>query len=205
MNRRSFLKHSLLAGTTLLTASYSTFIERNIVQINHYTIPISNLPPSFHGFRIAHLTDLHYGFLVSQSFLKGVITKTNALSTDMVVCTGDYVHGKSSKKEIDTVWPILAKLRAKEGVYSVLGNHDHWAHSQRSFYWLNKTGQDLRHRCTTIHRGDDSIVIGGSGDLREDELRIDETFSGTDPNAFKILLAHNRIRWIRNFPPGSHW
>lgn len=188
MNRRNFLKYSLLSAGAALAASYPTLIERNIVQINHYTIPITTLPPAFHGFRIAQLTDLHHGFLVSESFLKGVIKRTNDLHPDMVVCTGDYVHARNSKSEIDRVWPIMAELRVKEGVYSVLGNHDHWADAQRSLYWLNQTGQNIRHSCKAIHRGNESIIIGGSGDRAQDRYGLFQCLtrclqdpSGTQP------------------------
>ncbi len=164
MNRRQFLKLSLLSGTAALMGSYPILLERNIVHINHYKIPITDLPPSFHGFTIAQLTDLHFGFLVSESFIEKVIHQTNKLGTDIIVCTGDYVNEKKSIKEIDKVWPILSKLKAKHGVYSVLGNHDHWADFDRSFYWLEKTGQNIRHKCKPIYRGRDKIFIGGAGD-----------------------------------------
>jgi hypothetical protein len=191
MNRRTFLKFAFYGGATALIGSYPVFIERNIVQVNRYKIPIANLPPSFHGFTIAQLTDLHLGFLVSESFVQGIVHRTNSLRTDLIVCTGDYVHERNAIRQIDRVWPILSKLEAKHGVYSVLGNHDHWADTGRSLYWLARTGQDLRHQCKTINRGGDRIYIGGTGDLWEDQLKIDKTFNGCGKNECKILLAHN--------------
>jgi len=191
MNRRTFLKFSLYAGAVAFIGSYPVLIERNIVQVNRYKIPIPNLPPSFHGFTIAQLTDLHLGFLVSETFIEGIVHKTNRLKTDAIVCTGDYVHERNTIKEIDKVWPILSKLEAKHGVYSVLGNHDHWADSDRSLYWLERTGQNIRHECKVIYKNGDRIHIGGAGDYREDELNIDKVFSSTDKNECKLLLSHN--------------
>ena len=72
MNRRAFLKFALYGVGVALVGSYPVLIERNIVQINRYKIPIENLPPSFHGFTLAQLTDLHLGFLVSESFVENV-------------------------------------------------------------------------------------------------------------------------------------
>ena len=109
MNRRKFLKISLIGGVTALLGSYPVLIERNIVQVNRYKIPIANLPPSFHGFTLAQITDLHLGFLVSESFVEGIVHRTNKLRADLIVCTGDYVHDKNSIQQIDKVWPILAK------------------------------------------------------------------------------------------------
>ena len=94
MNRRKFLKFALYGSVGALVGSYPVFIERNIVQINRYVVPIDDLPASFHGFTIAQLTDLHLGFLVSESFIEGIVHKTNQLKTDVIVCTGDYVHAR---------------------------------------------------------------------------------------------------------------
>lgn len=191
MNRRTFLKLAFFGGTAALVGSYPMVIERNLVQVNRYRIPVANLPSSFDGFTIAHLTDLHLGFLVSESFIENVVQRTNKLGADIIVCTGDLVHQKNTVSEIDKVWPILAKLEARDGVYSVLGNHDHWADTKRSLYWLERTGQNIRHACKPVYRGKDRILIGGAGDLWQDELRIDKTFAASDENDCRILLCHN--------------
>jgi uncharacterized protein len=191
MNRRTFLQFAFFGGTVALAGSYPVLIERNIVQVNRYRIPVPNLPPSFNGFTIAHLTDLHYGPLVSESFIEKVVQRTNKLGTDAIVCTGDFVHERNSIGAIEKLWPILAKLEAKHGVYSVLGNHDHWADFDRSLYWLERTGQNIRHACKPVYRGRDRILIGGAGDYWEDQLRIDKAFFCSDENECRILLCHN--------------
>ena len=191
MNRRKFLKFAIYGGTCALVGSYPVLIERNIVLVNRYTIPISNLPPSFHGFTLAQLTDLHFGFLVSKSFVEDIVYRTNKLQTDLIVCTGDYVHKRNTIKEIEIVWPILSKLKARYGVYSVLGNHDHWADSGRSLYWLERAGQYIRHKCEPIYKGRDRIFIGGAGDFWEDDLNIDKTFSCSYEGECRLLLSHN--------------
>ncbi len=192
MNRRMFLKCALSAGGAVaLAGSYPVFIERNIVCVNRYRIPITNLPLSFHGFTLAQLTDVHLGFLVSESFVEGIVQRTNSLGTDAIICTGDYVHERNTIEEIEKVWPILSKLEAKHGVYSVLGNHDHWADSERSLDWLERTGQNIRHQCKPIYKGRERILVGGAGDYMEDELKIDETFSHSDDGECRLLLSHN--------------
>jgi len=194
LNRRNFLKFAIY-GSIVLAGSYPVLIERNIVLVNRYKIPIPKLPAAFHGFTIAQLTDVHLGFLVSESFVTNIVNTTNQLQTDIIVCTGDYVHARNTKEEIDKVWPILTQLHAKAGVYSVLGNHDHWADTNRSLYWLDRSGQNIRHIHKTIYRGTDKIVIGGAGDYWEDELKIDSAFSNSNDvessSVCRILLAHN--------------
>ena len=191
MNRRRFLKTLLYGGTVALAGSYPVLIERNIVNVNRYRIPVDNLPPAFHGFTFTQLTDLHLGFLVSESFVEEIVHRTNRLGTDAIVCTGDYVHERNTIEEIERVWPILSKLEAKHGVYSVLGNHDHWADKERSLYWLERTGQNIRHECKPIYKGKDRILIGGAGDYWEDQLKIDKTFFCSDEKECRILLSHN--------------
>lgn len=161
------------------------------MQVNRYKIPIPNLPLSFHGFTLAHVTDVHLGFLVSPSFVEEIVYRTNRLNTDAIVCTGDYVHESNTIEEIDKVWPILSRLSARHGVYSVLGNHDHWADTDRSLYWLERSGQNIRHQCKPIYKGRDRILIGGAGDFWGDELRIDKAFSNSDQDDCRILLSHN--------------
>ena len=191
MDRRSFLRYAFAGGAATLAGCYPVFIERNLVQINRYTIPVANLPRAFHGFTLAHLTDIHLGFLVSENFVEGIVEKTNKLKTDAIVCTGDFVHNRNTTEEIDKVWPILSKLTAKYGVYSVLGNHDHTADTNRSLYWLERSGQNLRHRQAAITKGKERLVLGGAGDYLEDSLEIDKAFATTDENDCRILLSHN--------------
>jgi predicted MPP superfamily phosphohydrolase len=191
MNRRAFLKLAFFGGAAALAGSYPVLIERNLVQVNRYRIPVANLPHSFQKFTIAHLTDLHFGPLVSESFIEKIVQRTNKLRTDVVVCTGDFVHQRNTVKEIEKVWPILSKLEARHGVFSVLGNHDHWADFDRSLHWLERTGQNIRHACRPVYRGRDRILIGGAGDYWEDKLGIDKAFSCSDENECRILLCHN--------------
>lgn len=91
-----------------------------------------------------HLTDLHYGPLVPLAVIRYVVYRTNQLMRDLVVCTGDYIH--IAFREIDVVWPVLARLHAPFGVFSTLGNHDHCVNTERSQQWLEATKQDLRHK-----------------------------------------------------------
>jgi predicted MPP superfamily phosphohydrolase len=191
LNRRSFLKFSALTGGTVLIASYPFFIERSLVQINYYRIPIPRLPPAFEGFTIVQLTDLHYGPLVSLQQMKRVIEKANSIPRDMILCTGDYIHERNSRNQIDTIWPLLSTLRAPYGVLSVLGNHDHWGNTKRSIYWLNRTGQNLRHQIRKLERRGQSLWFVGAGDLWEDHISIDHLMKPVPKDDCRIVLAHN--------------
>ena len=117
IERRNFIKTILFGTAGMLIASYPFLIERNLILVNHYKIPVSNLPISFQDFTIVHLTDLHYGFLVPESVIQWVVNKANTLQKDIIVCTGDYVHENNTTEQIDQVWPILSQLSAPDWVY----------------------------------------------------------------------------------------
>lgn len=180
----------MVAGISLL-ASYPVFIEGRLLQLNTYTIPVPGLPAAFEGLRIAHITDVHLGPLVSKAFVEKVVQLANGSHPDLTVCTGDYVHERNASRQIDTVWPILAQLKARYGVYSVLGNHDHWADVERSLYWLDQTGQNLHHKSVKISHNGADIWLGGAGDYYEDRLGIDAAFENVPNDQCKILLTHN--------------
>lgn len=190
-NRRTFLKFGALAGGAAFLASYPVFIERSIVQVNNYRIPVARLPAAFEGFTIVQLTDLHYGPLVPYHQLQKVIERANEIPRNMTVCTGDYVHEHDRDRKIDRIWPLLGTLRAPEGVFSVLGNHDHYADTERSVYWLDKTGQNIRHQIRKITRNGQSLWLAGAGDLWMDHRNIDHLLEPIPKNDCRIVLAHN--------------
>lgn len=191
ISRRRFLKLTWGVGAVGLLASYPFFIERYIVLTNTYRIPVPNLPKAFSGFRIVQLTDLHYGTLVPLSLIRSVIARANRIECDVIVCTGDYVHEWNSTGQIDTVWPLIAELSAPSGIFSILGNHDHWANTSRSQHWLSQTGQDLRHKVTSIDRDGSKLWLVGAGDLWEDHRNLDELLNKIPESDCRIVLAHN--------------
>jgi len=192
LSRRNFLKFGLIGGIGCLVASYPFFIERYLLQINQYNIPVQNLPDDFVNFKMIQLSDLHFGTLMPKFFIEQIINKANSLEGDLIVCTGDYVLNESeSSQNIEMVWSLLKRLKAKFGVYSVLGNHDHWANFNMSYECLNDSGQNIRHKAISIERNRNKIWIGGAGDLWEDEIGIDKAFQGVPRKECKILLAHN--------------
>lgn len=175
-----------------MVASYPVFIERSIVQINKYVIPVPKLPSKFYRFTIVQLTDLHYGFLVSKSKITSIVEKANSIGGDLIVCTGDYVHERDSWQQIDEAWPILCNLKAPYGVFSVLGNHDHWADTERSIFWMNKSNQNLRHKVKRIEKNGKNLWFAGAGDLWEDKvMSIDHILESIPDDECKIVLAHN--------------
>ena len=191
ITRHRFLRLAYSFGAAAFVATYPVLIERYLVLTNTYRIPVPHLPEAFRGFRIVHLTDLHYGFLVPLWVIRHVVSRTNRLERDLVVCTGDYVHERNATSQIDRVWPVLSELTARLGVYSVLGNHDHWADTERSQEWLARTGQDLRHKAVSIEKDGHRLWLAGAGDLWEDHRNLDDLLRDVPDSDCRIVLAHN--------------
>ncbi len=191
LNRRKFLKMGALGGVGALAFGYGVYGAFKI-EINTYKIPVSHLPMSFNGFTIVQLTDLHYGFGIPLSVVESVIHQVNRIEKDAIVCTGDYIHGGGSRRETEKLWSRLETLKAKNGVYSVLGNHDHmFNNGYHSLVCLENSGQSVRHGAVPIVRGDARIWIGGTGDMWYDTLGIDKAFKDTPSDECKILLSHH--------------
>lgn len=191
ISRRQFFKKVCQYGAVGLVASYPLLIERTHVVTNTYRIAVSRLPEAFSGFRIVHLSDIHYGRLTSLAFISGIVERANGLKPDLIVCTGDYVYGSSPKEDIDAVWQVLSQLSAPHGVRSVLGNHDHWADTERSVYRLGKSGQDLRHKVVRLERGGQALWLAGAGDFMADFRRLDPLLEQIPDQECRIVLAHN--------------
>ena len=191
MTRRTFLKWLIGAGSSAgLVGGYPVFIERYLTQFNRYRIPVQNLPAAFQGLRIAQVSDVHCGRLMPRWFVNYLLERVNRAGADVIVCTGDYIHGRDAA-QIEVVWPMLCELRAPLGVYSVLGNHDHWGSAERSLYWLERSGQNLRGKAIALEKDGERLWLAGIGDLWEDPFPVDSVLSQIPERDCRIVLAHN--------------
>ncbi len=191
MTRRTMLTWMMGAGcSACLMGSYPVFIERYLVQFNRYRIPVANLPAAFQGLRIAQVSDAHCGRLMPRWFVNYLLKRVNRAGADVIVCTGDYIHGREAA-QIEVVWPMLCELCAPLGVYSVLGNHDHWGGAERSLYWLERSGQNLRGKALALEKDGERLWLAGIGDLWEDPFPVDSVLSQIPERECRIVLAHN--------------
>ena len=88
-----------------------------------------NLPSDTAPVTIALISDIHVGNAVMRpERLRAIVRAVNAAQPDIVVLAGDFVIGESpgSAAGLSEDLDPLAGLRARDGVYAVLGNHDHW-------------------------------------------------------------------------------
>lgn len=166
--------------------SYSCLLEPRWIEIKNISINVHALPKRFEGMTIAQLSDIHHCKYVSREFIKNCVRKVNALSPDIVALTGDFVYG--SKEFISSVAEELSELKAKEGVFAVLGNHDNKDETTGAL--AEKGIRVLINEHIPLYRKKDYLFIAGVDDLWAGKLNIETTLNGTDDKP-KILLCHN--------------
>ena len=180
-------------------------------RIRKVEIVIPELPDSFDGLKIVQFSDIHLGSWTSKAKLKVAVDLMNAQKPDMVFFTGDLVNYTTS--EANGFISILSSIRAKEGIFSIMGNHDYgdyvnWSDPQEkseNFVELCQIYEKLRwnlllNNHVVIHRGLDSIAVIGVENWGKSERfqRFGDVAlaeKGVESMAVKLLLSHDPSHW----------
>jgi predicted MPP superfamily phosphohydrolase len=99
------------------------------IDVTTTRVALPKLHADLTGLRIVQISDLHIGNRLAPSRLDRMIERTNATRADVVVLTGDIFDFDPS--HVDDGARRLASLRARYGVYAILGNHDHYVGAER--------------------------------------------------------------------------
>lgn len=198
---------------------YGCTIGFSRLDIRHVEYSSPDLPEAFDGYKIVQFSDAHVGTYGSShaSVLRKAVDSINAQNADLVVFTGDVQN--MEPKELYHFTPLLSSIRAKDGIFSVLGNHDYAqyikasdekkAANERELVSLEQQfGWDLLMNSNrTIRRNGDSIVIAGmENDGRPpfpQKADIRKTLAGVNGNAFIVMLQHDPSAWRRTILPKS--
>lgn len=105
---------------------YARYISTSGLEVKEYRIFNSNIPDSFHGTKLVHLSDIHYGRIITKEQLDDLVNKVNALKPDIIVLTGDLIDKNTdlTTGERTNIINSLKKLDPIINKYAITGNHD---------------------------------------------------------------------------------
>ena len=211
-SRRAFVaKLALgLASIPLASIIYGVYKGRYNYKVLRYSLCFEDLPEAFDGYKLTQISDIHSGSFDDIEKVRYAVDLINEQNSDVILFTGDIVNNKA--EELEPFKTVFNKLKAKDGLFSVLGNHDygdyvHWASASAKHknledlkklqkeigfklllndsVYLNKNGQ----RIALV--GVENWGAGGfkkAGDLQRASRALHK-------DDFKILMSHDPSHW----------
>ncbi|HEY6291773.1 MAG TPA: metallophosphoesterase [Terriglobia bacterium] len=159
-------------------------------EVTETVIWLNRLPPAFDGLKIVHLTDIHHSIFTPLEEVERAVHLANRLAPDLVALTGDYVT--MSPAFIGPVARTLGKLRARLGVFAVLGNHDFQVDASEVARALRAHHiRVLRNSKHPIRAGKRTLWVLGVDDLWWNSDDLPAALESVPPRDPKILLCHN--------------
>lgn len=224
-SRRRHTKRPLVIGLTLAliaaaTFCYGRFFETQQLEVRHVELTFSDLPAEFDGYRLVQVSDLHVGSL-PDGMLQRVVDSINAQQPGLILFTGDMIN--CAQAEMERVLPQLKRMKAKDGICSVLGNHDYGyyeladdANASIQEGSLVSTEMDMKWRVLLngyryVRRGDKRLVIAGMENDSEEPSpyhpqkgNLNIALDGVSLNDFVIMLEHDPTSWRRTILRHCH-
>lgn len=199
---------------------WGVMVEFYQIEVKHVEIISDQLPKVFDGYKIVHFSDAHVGSYRGKRriILEQAVDSMIKQHADMIVFTGDLQNARAT--ETKEFISLFKTLKAKDGVYSVLGNHDYSEYMtgtaaeklsnereiikrEKQYGWTL-----LRNQHHTIYRGKDSIVIAGEENgsemFKPNRSDLQKTLQGVNKKTYTILLQHDPIVWRKSVLPHSH-
>ena len=198
---------ALLALNAMWLGVTSTPYKYEVKQVE---ISSERLPQAFDGYRIVQISDLHLGTYENDTtFIAECVDAVNALKPDVIMFTGDLVSRTTD--EAYSFTGSLSRLKAKDGILSILGNHDYDDYTDMSpeqkredhemlCDLIGELGwQLLSNEITMLHQGADSIAVIGTENFSKGHTpnycKLETTGANISDSTFTILLQHNPQLW----------
>jgi predicted MPP superfamily phosphohydrolase len=159
-------------------------------RLRQHTIFIPGLPEAFDGYRIAQISDLHCGPFASGARVDGWVGRVNRLEADLVAVTGDLIASGSAF--VGVVAKSLGKLRARDGVFAAMGNHDYFTDGEELARALERAGLTLlRNRGVQVQRDGAAIYVAGVDDTWTHRNDLGKALAARPAAMPALLLAHD--------------
>ena len=211
-SRRKFISKIALGLAAIPFASiiYGIYKGRYNFKVLKYTLHFEDLPKAFDGYKITQISDIHSGSFDNIEKVHYAINLINEQESDVILFTGDMVNNKAD--EMHPYMDIFGELKAKDGKFSVLGNHDYGDYvSWESNEAKHKNLEDLKaiqkqlgfdlllNDSRFLEKNGDRLALVGvenwgaggfkkAGDLKKASKNISE-------KDFKILMSHDPSHW----------
>jgi predicted MPP superfamily phosphohydrolase len=193
-------------------------VGRTKFVVNRIEVCSPRLPEGFDGYRIVQISDIHLGTLNRpERRLAQIVETINSLDADLVVNSGDIVN-ISYLDFTDEAARELSRLKARDGVVSVYGNHDLGFYIRDSVSLppaenVERLGEifsgmgwrTLRDQTIYVHRGSDSIAVSGVNYPPDAHLNghnadmagvdLSKTFEGVPVRTYNVVVSHTPKLW----------
>jgi predicted MPP superfamily phosphohydrolase len=205
-----------LGGGLFGTLLYG-FSNKYKYQVKKLTLAFENLPKSFEGLRIVHISDIHSGSFQNKTAVNHGVDLILQQKPDLILFTGDLVNDRA--EEMQEYMDVFNRLTAPMGVYSSLGNHDYgdyvsWPSKQAKAENLERLKQVhaqlgwrlLMNEHVLFEKGGEQIALlgienwGAKGRFPK-YGKMQEAYPGTEKIPFKMLLSHDPSHWDAEVKP----
>lgn len=222
--RRKFLSLVGLGMSGVLSALFIDGITfgKYRHKVRRVKVKFPNLPESFKGYKIIQISDVHSGSFSDPGKLQHAVELINEQNPDLVLFTGDMVNNVAD--EFKPFIPLFSKIKAKDGKFAVLGNHDYadyvtWASLDAKKKNLDtlidyekQAGFDmLRNEHRVIEKNGEKLYILGVENWGLKPFpqfgRIDDALKGVPESATKILMSHDPTHFdyvVKKHPGNIH-
>ncbi|HRG97288.1 MAG TPA: metallophosphoesterase [Polyangiaceae bacterium] len=174
----------------LVVCAYGVLVRRRVFQELHVEVRVRDLPPAFEGFTIAHLSDLHIGALTPEDWGHRWVRAANAFAADVAVVTGDMVTSGTAFHE--DIARVVSALRARDGVFVSMGNHDYFGEGEPLVSLLAAGGSRvLRNEGVVLTRGDARLYLAAIDDTWTRRADLDLALAERPAGVPCVLLAHD--------------
>ena len=211
-SRRKFVSTVALGVAAIPFAAllYGMIKGKYNYKVLKYTLEFDDLPSSFDGYTLTQISDIHSGSFDNPEKVKYAVDLVNKQQSDLILFTGDLVNNVA--QEMDAWKDTFATLKATDGVYSVLGNHDYgdyvsWESAEKkqenlkALIALQKDmGWDvLLNESRTIQKNQQAIKLVGVENWGEGGFKkagdLEKACADVSAQDFTILMSHDPSHW----------
>jgi predicted MPP superfamily phosphohydrolase len=187
-------------GFFLLFALVNRVLGPRILEV---PIVLPGLSSDLEGFRILQVSDVHVGLFESDRSLGRLKAAIEKVPVDLLVFTGDMIDRRLD--EMDRFLAFFGNLRGRLGVFSVMGNHEHWVDGPGVAAKLSRVGWPLlENTSVSIAVGERTLHVVGLTDPAAQERgdsgpSPEKAFARVSyiPGDAVIVLAHHPSLWKR--------